>query len=99
MTTRAGWWSHCVAVATAVLLVGGGHAGCAPPADDRATNVAASTQEGAASSGPVDLGDNHGCLIRRDGNVYCWGANDHGQMGNGTISSSPQIGARAVTGL
>jgi alpha-tubulin suppressor-like RCC1 family protein len=26
------------------------------------------------------------CLLRGDGNTFCWGTNDHGQIGNGSLS-------------
>jgi alpha-tubulin suppressor-like RCC1 family protein len=30
----------------------------------------------------------HTCVVRGDGNTFCWGRNDHGQIGNATISPS-----------
>jgi len=37
------------------------------------------------------------CAVKTDGSVRCWGLNDHGQLGTGTLSSS-NIPAQ-VTGL
>jgi alpha-tubulin suppressor-like RCC1 family protein len=37
--------------------------------------------EGSAEFVGGDLGDDHGCLIRADGKIYCWGNNDYGQLG------------------
>ncbi len=31
----------------------------------------------------IGLGDRQGCGIARGGQAYCWGANDHGQLGTG----------------
>ena len=42
----------------------------------------------------VAAGDRHTCAVRPDGAVYCWGANDHGQLGDGTTSGLPvQVGS------
>ena len=46
----------------------------------------------------VDAGDNHACALRTDGNVMCWGANDVGQLGNGTMGGSSTVAA-VVGGL
>jgi alpha-tubulin suppressor-like RCC1 family protein len=35
------------------------------------------------------LGDAHGCALQQNGNVYCWGKNDHGQLGDGSTSDRP----------
>jgi Regulator of chromosome condensation (RCC1) repeat len=34
------------------------------------------------------LGDGHGCALKRDGTMACWGRNDHGQLGNGTTNAA-----------
>ncbi len=39
----------------------------------------------------VAVGSNHSCALTADGKVYCWGLNDHNQLGNdaGTLSPMP----------
>ncbi len=45
---------------------------------------------------PIDIssGDRHSCLVSQDGDAYCWGSNQQGQLGNGTqggYTSTPRI--------
>ena len=35
----------------------------------------------------IDLGGGHGCAVAGD-EVWCWGRNDHGQLGNGTTGTA-----------
>jgi hypothetical protein len=35
------------------------------------------------------LGDNHGCALKPDGTVWCWGKNDHGQLGDNSTTDRP----------
>ncbi|WP_052555609.1 DUF4215 domain-containing protein [Enhygromyxa salina] len=35
----------------------------------------------------LDLGGQHSCAILQDGGLRCWGLNDRGQLGNGTINN------------
>ncbi len=43
------------------------------------------------------VGGDHACVLRGGGAVACWGANAHGQLGNGTLNGSPR--PVAVIGL
>ncbi|HEX4459803.1 MAG TPA: hypothetical protein VIA18_17615 [Polyangia bacterium] len=37
----------------------------------------------------IALGDNHGCALESNGTIWCWGTNDHGQLGDGTTTTRP----------
>lgn len=38
----------------------------------------------------VSIGLDHACAIDAQGMIYCWGRNDHGQLGDGTTASHPE---------
>lgn len=65
------------------------------------TTVGADTGEGtapvAAEHGLVTGGGLHTCAVEDDGAVQCWGANDLGQLGNGTTAASTR--PEAVLGI
>lgn len=52
------------------------------------TTVASTTPvalpPGTPALASIDAGDNHTCGIGIDGHTYCWGANEAGQIGNGS---------------
>jgi alpha-tubulin suppressor-like RCC1 family protein len=77
----------------AVAPVGPGPVGPAP--------AAASTTIAPSVTPSVATGGEHTCAVRTDGSVWCWGRNDSGQLGDGTIAA--QFGGRsnpgAVVGL
>ncbi len=37
----------------------------------------------------VDVGGAHACIVRGDGSVWCWGAGEQGQLGDGTFAATP----------
>ncbi len=36
----------------------------------------------------IGAGDAHSCLLKNDQKMWCWGRNDHGELGNGTTTDS-----------
>lgn len=54
------------------------------------------TIEGSAGFVGADLGDDHGCVIRGDGKIYCWGSNNLGQLGISTSTTSQPSLANAT---
>ncbi|HVT06896.1 MAG TPA: hypothetical protein VHO67_05545 [Polyangia bacterium] len=40
-----------------------------------------------ATVATVSVGDIFACAARTDGSVWCWGTNDHGELGDGTTTS------------
>lgn len=42
-----------------------------------------------ANATQVVAGNDHTCARLRDGSAWCWGSNDHGQLGDGTTVDAP----------
>ena len=36
----------------------------------------------------IAAGDEHTCALPGDGSVWCWGRNEGGQLGNGSVETS-----------
>jgi alpha-tubulin suppressor-like RCC1 family protein len=74
-----------------------------------ATPLATCAPQNPCSSRPVPVANNlrftlivpagnHACGITTDQKLYCWGANDAGQLGDGSITSSP-VPIQVASGL
>ena len=61
-----------------------------PPAAATAQPTTSVTSDFAASDLPLDIaaGARHSCLLRSNGSVWCWGSNEHGQLGNSDVAAS-----------
>ena len=81
--------------ATGQLGLGTWHTPTGPPAPPR---VVAWFQDLGLRVDKVAAGDYHTCAIAHDGQVYCWGANASGQVGDGVGTDSHALPVR-VAGL
>ncbi|MDE0881388.1 MAG: DUF4215 domain-containing protein [Myxococcota bacterium] len=66
---------------TAMVLVDGRVASWA--GNEQQTMVPGFTEGLRAASG-----SHHNCAVVRSGRIFCWGANDHGQLGNGWVGEN-----------
>jgi len=64
-------------------------------ASNSSTPVAVAGFPGNATA--VSAGGDHSCALIADGSVWCWGANGHGELGDGTTTS--RATAAQVSGL
>ncbi len=46
---------------------------------------------GSACIAGITVGERHACAWKRDGTVWCWGSESHGQVGSGTVSDAPRL--------
>ncbi len=46
------------------------------------------TIEGATGAVSLGVSDTHACIARSDASIWCWGLNPHGQLGDGTTTTS-----------
>ena len=60
--------------------------------DEQDLPVAVEQSSPPAGFEAITAGDNHTCARRTDGRVDCWGANDAGQLGDGSTSSTDSPG-------
>ena len=47
----------------------------------------------------IALGRDHSCAVLENGNVYCWGKGNYGQLGDGNIGSHEQVHATQLEDL
>lgn len=70
---------------------------------DAGADVAAETggMDGSAALKVVRVaaGGEHACALLETGAVWCWGRNDHGQLGNGSTTDSPAPVAVKIDGV
>lgn len=57
-------------------------------ADDRGQSAAKQPVLTGAAVVGMSAGAKHACVVLEDGSVQCWGANDFGQLGDGTTTDS-----------
>ncbi len=89
ISVTAGWEFTCAILSgssTDAYCWGRGQNGRLGNGDDSDSSIPADKVGIPGDAYPVDIssGYEHSCLVSQDGDVYCWGSNSHGQLGNGT---------------
>jgi alpha-tubulin suppressor-like RCC1 family protein len=53
------------------------------------TNIITPQPSSLSSIAQLEVGVDHGCALTTDGELYCWGDNSYGELGNGQTSTTP----------
>lgn len=61
--------------------------------------VSTTDLEAYGNSQTIDSGGRHSCVVAQNGSLWCWGANEKGQIGIGLASAALQRVPRMVPGL
>jgi hypothetical protein len=91
-----------VAKVTAQLLDSGPSVHTAAASGDGESGTSSAATVSLPALAQIATGASHGCVLKADGSVLCWGANDQGQLGNGNtnvaqISLVPLSGVTALS--
>ena len=108
LTVAAGYEHSCAAHKNGVVYCWGhnefGQLGYSPRTPTTPQQLLGHPVEGADDGSAIQMdptqleaGEAHTCAISKQGQVYCWGRNDQGQLGIGTTADSK--GATLVEGL
>ncbi len=72
----------------------------APRPTDTGTTVPSDTIPAVISAEGISSGANHTCVVTNAGGVNCWGNNEHGQLGDGTmVNSSVPVAVKDLRGV
>lgn len=104
----ARWNTAVVRTAAFIALLGAGSLlGCGGDDEEEGASGGEETSETPAAEAPPPVeamacaGEDHSCLLKADGHVFCWGENVAGQLGDGTRqnrwSPVPVVGVEDAT--
>lgn len=68
-------------------------------ADLNSTTEPVAVFQGSMAFSEVSAGASHSCAALSDGQVYCWGSNEFGQMGNGNFGTVESAPVRVTTNV
>jgi len=72
---------------------------CGASADGAATGVESLTQSTTRPMTIVTVGGSHACALAFDGQAWCWGRNDSGELGNANPIPTPSYTPTGVLAL
>jgi alpha-tubulin suppressor-like RCC1 family protein len=67
------------------------------PSGTGSTKITTPTTALITSVAEMQIGADHGCALNRSGELYCWGDNSYGELGQGNPSTAPSYVPQQIT--